>query len=62
MIALATVVVGAIVLVVLVVMIDVQDRRPLDPPMPPPEPPPYRGHHRDWGQTTRLRPPGRPEN
>lgn len=65
--ALAILLASAILLVILAIAWNVQDRRPLDPPMPEPAelerltlPPPseiYQGQHRDWGPTTRLRPP-----
>jgi hypothetical protein len=60
--ALAIILAIAVALVILAIVWDAQDRRPLDPPEPAPEPPPYRGAHRNWGPTTRLRPPDRPQN
>lgn len=57
MTALAIILASAVFLVIMAIIWDVQDRRPLDPPEPAPEPPVYRGQHRDWGPTTRIRRP-----
>ncbi len=54
--ALAILAGAAVVLVVLGLVWDREDRRPLDPP----EPEPVQDHkprHADWGPTTRLFPP-----
>jgi len=54
--ALAIIGACAVIIVLLGVHWDVQDRKPLDPPPIRPRPP-YRARHSTDGETTRLKPP-----